>query len=59
MNASKYLTRLLTIVSPEEMTKDPIFAFNPDLPDVSNQHTAKIAPVIMRDTLACVRPDTR
>jgi hypothetical protein len=40
-----YLTRLFTLLSPEEMTKDPIFAFNPDLPDVANQHTAKASPV--------------
>ena len=34
-----YLTRLFTTVSPDEMTKDPVFSFNPDLPDVSNVHT--------------------
>ncbi|MEZ4268440.1 MAG: DUF2330 domain-containing protein [Myxococcota bacterium] len=36
-----YMTRLFTTISPEEMTKDPIFSFNPDLPDVSNVHTVK------------------
>ena len=36
-----YLTRLFTTISPDEMTKDPIFSFNPDLPDVSNVHTIK------------------
>jgi hypothetical protein len=35
-----YFSRLYTTVSPEEMTRDPIFAENPDLPDVSNVHTA-------------------
>jgi hypothetical protein len=35
-----YLTRLATYISPEEMTLDPLFAFNPDLPDVSATHTA-------------------
>ncbi len=35
-----YVTRLLTLLDPEEMTKDPAFSFNPDLPDVSNVHTA-------------------
>ena len=40
-----YLTRLYTTVSPEEMTKDPIFAFNPDLEDVSNVHIAKGEPI--------------
>lgn len=32
------LTRLYTTLSPEDMTADPVFAFNPDLPDVSNAH---------------------
>jgi MYXO-CTERM domain-containing protein len=36
-----YLTRLLSTVSPDEMTRDPIFAVNKDLPDVSNTHVAK------------------
>jgi MYXO-CTERM domain-containing protein len=36
-----YLTRLLSTVSPEEMTRDPIFTLNKDLPDVSNNHVAK------------------
>ncbi len=40
-----YLTRLFTTVSPPEMSKDPIFAFNPDLPDVDNVHTAKAEPI--------------
>jgi hypothetical protein len=35
-----YLTRLFSILSPEEMTRDPTFSFNPDLPDVSNTHFA-------------------
>ena len=35
-----YLTRLYTTVSPEEMTRDPFFAFNKDLPDVANIHQA-------------------
>lgn len=33
-------TRLFTTVSPEEMDRDPLFDFNPDLPDVSNVHQA-------------------
>jgi hypothetical protein len=36
-----YLTRLLSTVSPDEMTRDPIFGVNKDLPDVSNTHIAK------------------
>ncbi len=35
-----YLTRLYTTLSAEEMTVDPMFSFNPDLPEVSNMHTA-------------------
>jgi MYXO-CTERM domain-containing protein len=35
-----YLTRLATYISPEEMNKDPEFVFNPELPTVSNVHTA-------------------
>jgi hypothetical protein len=38
--AHPYLTRLATFISPEEMTKDPLFVSNPDLPDVSQFHQA-------------------
>ncbi len=31
-----YMTRMFTTISPDEMTKDPVFGFNSDLPDVSN-----------------------
>lgn len=37
------LTRLFTTISPGEMTSDPVFSYNPDLPDVSNIHTAKLS----------------
>jgi Uncharacterized protein conserved in bacteria (DUF2330) len=33
-----YLTRVYTRLSPEEMTVDPVFRFNPDLPTISNVH---------------------
>ena len=33
-----YLTRLNTVISPEEMTVDPIFDFDPDRPNVFNIH---------------------
>ena len=39
-DAHPYLTRLKTTVSPDEMTRDPFFAFNPELGDVSNIHQA-------------------
>ena len=45
METLPYLTRLYTTLSASEMTKDPIFAFNPDLPDVSNIHTATAVPI--------------
>jgi hypothetical protein len=35
-----YLTRLFTTLSADEMTLDPIFDFNPDLPTVDNVRTA-------------------
>jgi len=34
------LTRLAMRISPEEMTKDPVFAFHPNLPDVSRDWQA-------------------
>lgn len=33
-----YITRLNTVISPEEMTVDPIFDYDPLLKDVSNIH---------------------
>ena len=39
---NSYLSRLFTTLSPNEMTKDPVFSFNPDLPDVSNVHSGLI-----------------
>jgi len=35
-----YLTRLATFISPDEMTKDPLFVTNRLLPPLSNLHTA-------------------
>ncbi|MCA9660759.1 MAG: DUF2330 domain-containing protein [Myxococcales bacterium] len=40
LNTWPYVTRMLTIMSPHEMTADPEFVTNPDLPDVPNAHTA-------------------
>ncbi len=34
-----YLTRMITTMSPEEMTLDPMFDFTTELGDVPNQHT--------------------
>ncbi len=36
------LTRLYTTLSPEDMTRDPVFSFNPSLPEVSRDHTAQL-----------------
>ena len=40
LNRWRQVTRLLTIMSPEEMTADPEFVQNPDLPDVAAARTA-------------------
>jgi len=40
IDGHSYLTRLATYISPEEMTKDQEFTYNPDLPGVPNVHTA-------------------
>lgn len=36
------LTRLYTTLSPQDMTRDPVFSFNPALPAVSRDHTATL-----------------
>lgn len=40
-DARPYVTRLYTTMSAEEMTRDPAFDFNADLPELSNVHTAE------------------
>ncbi len=40
ISSHPHVTRLYTTMSAEEMTVDPVFTFNPDLPDASNVHTA-------------------
>lgn len=37
-----YITRLTSSMSPEEMTLDPFFVINPDMPDKSNQYRAEV-----------------
>lgn len=34
------MTRLYTTLSPEDMNRDPVFSYNPSLPDYSKDHTA-------------------
>jgi MYXO-CTERM domain-containing protein len=41
INAQTTVTRLYTTMSADEMTVDPLFTFNADLPDVSNFHSAE------------------
>jgi MYXO-CTERM domain-containing protein len=41
VDGQPYLTRLYATVSPDEMTRDPLFHFNAELPPVSNVHMAK------------------
>lgn len=48
----RYLTRLYTTMSPEEMTKDPIFAYNGDLPTVDRVHKASALPICGTTTQA-------
>lgn len=42
LGGQPYLTRLVLRISPEEMTKDPLFAEMGKLPDVSNRHSATL-----------------
>ena len=42
VSAATTLTGLTSSLSAAEMTVDPIFGENPDLPEVSNQHTADV-----------------
>lgn len=37
-----YLTRLYTTISPLDMNKDPVFSYNPSLPDYNNVHNATL-----------------
>lgn len=39
---NRYMTRMFTTLSPEDMTRDPVFSFNPDLPEVSNVHEGRL-----------------
>lgn len=38
----RMMTRLYTALDPSEMTKDPVFSFNPDLPVVTRLRTAEL-----------------
>jgi hypothetical protein len=45
MASSQMVTRLQMRISPSEMDRDPVFAFNPALPQVSRTRTLKVNPV--------------
>jgi MYXO-CTERM domain-containing protein len=38
-----YLTRLYTTLSPEDMNRDPVFSYNPGLPDWPNVHNGTMS----------------
>lgn len=40
LRAYPTLTRLYTALSPQDMTRDPVFSYNPSLPEVSRDHNA-------------------
>jgi hypothetical protein len=41
LDRGPYVTRLYSTLSADEMTADPMFVFNADLPDVNNIHSAE------------------
>ena len=41
LDDNPYLTRLYSTVSPDEMTRDPLFIFNADLPEVPRERRAQ------------------
>ncbi len=45
------LTRLYTTLSPADMNRDPVFSFNPSLPEVSKDHTATLERSCLGTTL--------
>ena len=42
VNGGSWITRLYTRLSPSQMTLDPDFAFNPDLPRITQRHDARM-----------------
>jgi hypothetical protein len=45
LQAAPVATRMLLRISPQEMDRDPIFAFNPKLPEVANLHKGQFTQV--------------
>ena len=50
-----YVSRLYTTISPEEMTSDPLFVFNPGLPDVTRNMTFENSEEWCSGTTPCDR----
>ena len=48
------LTSLYARLGPESMTKDPFFAFKPELPEVDNVHRASSTPVCTEDVASAL-----
>lgn len=42
------LTRMFTVLSPEDMNLDPVFSYNASLPNIGNQHNATLVQVCKR-----------
>jgi hypothetical protein len=51
LTGGQTFTRLVMRISPKEMTKDPVFAFNPALPTVANEHKAVVSSVCRKGDL--------
>ena len=54
-DTTPYLTRLFTTLSAEEMTRDPVFAYNGDMGDVDNVRRATVIERPRRDRAAARR----
>ena len=54
--ARPFVTRLYTTMSADEMTMDPVFNFNPDLPEYSNNHNADRTVYCYEDVLQSEAP---
>ncbi|MCC6624583.1 MAG: DUF2330 domain-containing protein [Deltaproteobacteria bacterium] len=48
LSGAKTVTRFFTTIDPSEMTRDPIFAFNPELPDVARAHGITVETIVDR-----------
>lgn len=56
LSGAPYFTRFFSTLSAAEMTVDPVFDYNPDLPDVSNQHQVERVVECSQDFLRSEAP---